>query len=62
VLWLGIAVFVASLAGCVWMITLGMQHDDAPVDAPRPVFGVPARRHAAPAAPAQAPAPASTAP
>jgi hypothetical protein len=49
VLWLGIAVFVGSLAGCVWMITLAVQHDDAVVQAPRPVFGVPARTHARPA-------------
>jgi len=40
----------------------GAQHDDVPVDAPHPVFGVPARSHAAPAASALAPAPASTAP
>lgn len=49
VLWLGMVVFVASLAGCVWMITLGMQHDDTAVQAPRKVFGVPVRTHAAPA-------------
>ncbi|HET6433866.1 hypothetical protein [Dyella sp.] len=49
VLWLGAVVFAASLAGCVWMIMLGMQHDDSAVEAPRPVFGVPARSHAAPA-------------
>ncbi len=62
VLWLGAAVFAASMAGCIWIIVIGARHDDVPVDAPRPVFGVPARSHAAPAASAQAPAPAATAP
>jgi hypothetical protein len=62
VLWLGAAVFAASMAGCIWIIVTGAQHDDVPVDAPHPVFGVPARSHAAPAASALAPAPASTAP
>ena len=34
VLWLGMAIFVASLAGCVWMIVLGVQHEDpaVPID------------------------------
>lgn len=54
VLWLGAAVFVASLAGCVWMIALGARHADVAVDAPHPVFGVPARSHATPAPAASA--------
>lgn len=41
VLWLGAIVFVASLAGCVWMIVLGARHADIPLDAPHTVFGVP---------------------
>lgn len=45
VLWLGVAIFVASLAGCVWMIVLGARHADSPVDAPHAVFGVPASAH-----------------
>ncbi len=49
VLWLGLAVFVASLAGCIWMITLAVGHDDSVMQAPRAVFGVPARSHARPA-------------
>ena len=57
VLWLGAAVFVASLAGCVWMIVLGARHADAGLEAPPPVFGVPARSHAAPAPAASRPAP-----
>ncbi len=28
VLWLGLAIFAASLAGCVWMIVLGARHAD----------------------------------
>lgn len=62
VLWLGAAVFAASMAGCIWIIVVGARYDDVPVDAPRPVFGVPARSHVAPAASAPAPAPAATAP
>ncbi|KRF01802.1 hypothetical protein ASG87_09825 [Frateuria sp. Soil773] len=50
VLWLGAAIFAASLAGCVWMIVLGARHADAPVDAPHAVFGVPAASHSSPGA------------
>lgn len=28
VVWLGIAIFTASIAGCIWMIVLGIQHED----------------------------------
>lgn len=45
VLWLGIALFLASLAGCAWMIVLGARHADEPVDAPHAVFGVPSSSH-----------------
>ncbi|MFC4527617.1 hypothetical protein ISN76_07400 [Dyella halodurans] len=45
VLWIGAAVFGASLAGCVWMIVLGARHADEPVDAPHAVFGVPSSSH-----------------
>ena len=31
VLWLGIALFVASLAGCLMMIVLGARHVDVPL-------------------------------
>ncbi|HVC16641.1 MAG TPA: hypothetical protein VNE18_04985 [Rhodanobacter sp.] len=41
VLWLGAAVFIASLAGCVWMIVLGMRHADTPLDTPHKIFDVP---------------------
>lgn len=47
VLWLGIAVFLASLAGCVWMIVLGARHADTPLDTPHTVFGVPVAPHSA---------------
>ncbi|HEU4670650.1 MAG TPA: hypothetical protein VFR91_08070 [Dyella sp.] len=50
VLWLGAAVFVASLAGCVWIIAMGARHADTPVEAPHAVFGVPSHGHAQPAA------------
>jgi hypothetical protein len=31
VAWLGLAIFLASLAGCVWMIVLGARHADTPI-------------------------------
>ena len=31
VVWLGALIFVASLAGCVWLIVLGARHADEPV-------------------------------
>jgi len=31
VAWLGLAIFIASLAGCVWMIVLGARYADPPV-------------------------------
>lgn len=49
VLWLGAVVFVASLAGCVWIIAMGARHADVPVEAPHAVFGVPSHGHAPPA-------------
>ena len=42
VAWLGLAIFVASLAGCVWMIVLGTRHADEPVPTGATVFKVPA--------------------
>ena len=32
VLWLGAAIFAASLAGCIWTIVLGSRHADLPLD------------------------------
>lgn len=55
VLWLGVAVFIASLAGCVWMIVLGVRHADTPLDTAHTVFGVPVSSHST--APAAAPLP-----
>ncbi len=49
VVWLGVLVFVASIAGCVWIIAAGMRHADPPVETSRAnVFGVPATPHRAP--------------
>jgi hypothetical protein len=45
VLWLGAAVFAASLAGCIWLIVLGMRHADTPLDTSHKVFGVPVSAH-----------------
>jgi hypothetical protein len=43
VLWLGAAILVASLAGCVWMIVLGARHADVPVEGAHPhaLLGMP---------------------
>lgn len=42
ILWLGIAVFVASMAGCVWIIVASARSADIPLPTSRIVFGVPA--------------------
>jgi hypothetical protein len=31
VLWLGLVLFAASIAGCAWMIVLGARHADTPL-------------------------------
>jgi len=41
VLWFGVLVFIASLAGCVWLIVVSVRHADIPMDTPHTVFGVP---------------------
>lgn len=51
VLWLGIAVFLASMAGCVWLIVLGVRHADTPLDTSHTVFGVPVGAHSSPQRP-----------
>ncbi|MBV6305846.1 hypothetical protein KVP10_13185 [Candidimonas humi] len=40
-LWLGLLVFVAALAGCVWIIVASHRHADTPLPTARTVFGVP---------------------
>ena len=64
VLWLGAAILVASLAGCVWMIVLGARHDDAPLDgAPRTLLHMPVQgMHDGEPAPAAGPAGEGTGP
>ncbi|MEP6897242.1 MAG: hypothetical protein ABI870_01815 [Rhodanobacter sp.] len=51
VLWLGIAVFVASIGGCVWMIVLGTRHADIPLETSHAVFGVPVSAHSSSSSP-----------
>ena len=58
VVWLGVLVFIASIAGCVWIIMVGVRHADAPVETgSHSVFGVPATPHSSkpPASPATSP-------
>lgn len=51
VAWAGIAVFVASLAGCVWMIVVSAQFREEPPPPTAPMLmGTPV--HARPAPPA----------
>ncbi|TAL85240.1 MAG: hypothetical protein EPN74_08790 [Rhodanobacter sp.] len=45
VLWLGMAVLAASLAGCIWLIALSMRHADTPLNTSHKVFGVPVSTH-----------------
>lgn len=50
VAWLGVLIFVASLAGCVWIIVVSVQHrDEALPITTHSVLGVPAQQHPAPA-------------
>jgi hypothetical protein len=57
--WLGVLVFAASLAGCIWIIAVGQRHADVPVPTPAhgTVFGVPTStlREAAPTPSSSAP-------
>lgn len=49
VLWLGILIFAASMAGCVWIIMASVHYGDQPVAAPaQSILGVPAHPHPAP--------------
>ena len=55
VLWLGIVVFVASIAGCVWLIVVSVRYADTPLSTSQAVFGVPASAHSAARAPPESP-------
>ena len=58
VLWLGAFVFVASLAGCVWLIVVSVRYADTPLTpGSHAVLGVPVAAHSAPPPPADSPAP-----
>ena len=48
--WLAVAVFMASLAGCIWIIVVSVQYRDEPLPVPaHSVLGVPAPPRPAPA-------------
>lgn len=50
VVWLGVLVFAASIAGCVWIIVASVQYRDEPLSLDtHSVLGVPAHVHPAPA-------------
>jgi hypothetical protein len=44
VVWLGIAIFTASLAGCLWLIVVSARYDDARLPTRHQVFGVPTQQ------------------
>ena len=44
VVWLGIVVFAASIAGCIGLIVVGARYDDASIPTSHRVFGVPTQR------------------
>ncbi len=49
VVWLGVLVFAASIAGCVWIIVASAQYRDEPLPvSSHSVLGVPAHPHPAP--------------
>jgi hypothetical protein len=52
VLWLGAAIFVASLAGCIATIVVSTRHVDAPVQDvhPRTLLDMPVHAHEQPSA------------
>lgn len=54
-LWLGVFVFVASMAGCVWLIMVGIRYADTPLDTSHTVFGVPVSAHSSAPPPATDP-------
>lgn len=55
VLWLGIVVFVASMAGCVWIIVVSARHADMPLDTTHTILGVPAGARSSNHAPVSGP-------
>ena len=52
VLWLGVAVFLASMAGCIWIIVMSVRYADTPLETSHAVFGVPVSAHSGAAPPA----------
>ncbi len=44
VLWLGVAIFVASLAGCLWLILASQGYEDGRIQTGQQVFGVPVEK------------------
>jgi len=58
VLWLGAFIFVASLAGCVWLIVVSVRYADTPLTTgSHAVFGVPVAAHSTPPPSTDPPAP-----
>lgn len=53
IVWLGIAVFIASMAGCVWIIVASARSADIPLETSHTVFGVPASARSSHAADAR---------
>lgn len=50
--WLGVAIFLVSMAGCVWMIMVSLRYDETLThDASTTILGVPATAQSAAATP-----------
>ncbi|MDQ6648014.1 MAG: hypothetical protein M3Y93_12445 [Pseudomonadota bacterium] len=45
IVWLGAALFVISMAGCIWIIVAGSRHTDEALEAGHTVLGVPVTAH-----------------
>jgi hypothetical protein len=49
ILWLGVAVFVLSMAGCVWIIVASLRYDETPHHGhSQVILGVPASARSSP--------------
>lgn len=51
VVWLGVIVFLASIAGCVWIVVMSVRYADTPLETSHAVFGVPVSAHSSRAPP-----------
>ncbi|HET8899020.1 MAG TPA: hypothetical protein VFN09_09650 [Rhodanobacteraceae bacterium] len=41
ILWLSVVIFIASMAGCIWMIAVSLRYDETPTHHSQSLLGVP---------------------